>query len=155
MLGNPIFLTRPNPGIIGSSNWGISNYSSTVTSTSLPICPNNAATTVIPFIIPAGPARYVRIVAIPVGLSSTAVAGTNVLVSTWTGNPTSGGSRVSTSFFQVNVASDGLPVATLDGFVQLAAGSYTAQFTCQNNASGTVAVGGQGSVGAYSYVTLV
>jgi hypothetical protein len=150
LLGNPINNAKPYPGMIGWSNWGLGNYTSTATNTSLPICVGNNTTSTIPFIVPAGPSRWIRTVQIPVGLSSTAVAGTNVLVSNYIG-----GTRMSTSFFQVHIAGDGLPVATLEGYILANPGTYYAYSTCQQNAAGTITVGGQNAVNAFSYVELL
>lgn len=134
LLGNPIYPTRPFPQLIG---WCSFLNAFTTTSTSTIPVPNLVA----PVLIPAGPARLIKVVVTAAFIGSSAVAGTTLQIVPNIGNAAAGGTALSGASIKSSVASDG-PNLTLYSFSgQLAPGSYTLQLSLNQGAAGTLTLG--------------
>jgi hypothetical protein len=139
-LGNLIFPTSPYPGIIGFAFFNSPAFTSTSTA-GIPV-PNLIA----PFIVPTGIAKKVRVSVYCPFVTSSASAGSTVVLQSLIGNAVSGGSLWGYSQTKTAVASAGSSVAMagLSGFGNSGLeqpGSYTAQVSATQNAAGTMTLG--------------
>lgn len=136
MLGNPIFNTQPYPRMIG-----FVAFPNAITTTQTAQAP--VPGTICPFIVPAGPARPIKVTITMSFVGSSATAGTSITLSPYLGNNNAGGTGVSpASVFKVAVASDGIPVTLLAAsVVPQTAGSYNAQLASTQGAAGTLTIG--------------
>lgn len=132
MIGNPVFMTNPLPGIIANSQFNPASAYTTTETANTPI-PNLIA----PFIIPTGPARRVKITTNLPFVASSAAAGTTVKIGTWSANITG---TVGLQQGTMAAASDGWPM-TVEGWTTLAAGTYYPTVTTASSAAGTITVG--------------
>lgn len=131
MLGNPIFPTLRRPVLIAR------RVGATLIATSTASQPQ--AGTTVPFIVPAGPARLVRIWCQCSYVQSSAAAGTAIVANTQYATPGGSFTTVGQQQYKVQVASDGNPMRP-DDVVQLAAGSYVANLVVSQGAAGTITV---------------
>lgn len=136
-LGNPIFNTDPYPTLIALRAMGIA-----VTTTATSAVPVNdlKAPMIVPYIIPPGPSRRVKLWASLALFGSTAAAGTQLTIQLSDGNTGTNTSAIAISLPKVKVASDpdGMFLAAT---MLKAPGSYTAQMWMAQGAAGTLSVG--------------
>jgi hypothetical protein len=135
MLGNRIYPTTPYSGIIAGLG-GLASITTTLTALS----PLNAVTTpgmVVPFIVPPGPNRNIRVTFQTPNFGSSAAAGTTLNARLYSGN---GVGTLAIAAPQVKVISDS-DALQVSGLGQLVPGTYYAQVWTSQSASGTLTVG--------------
>lgn len=133
MLGNRIYPTTGQPGLIG-----FANFSNTYTTTSTALIP--VPLTLATFVVPPGPARMVKAsVQIPF-IGSSATAGTTINAILSMGPTATGRTGVAFSQTKVAVTSDGAPLH-IDAPLQAAAGLNYVELQVQQGAAGTLTVG--------------
>lgn len=133
-LGNIIFPTSPGNALIGVRNLLVA-FTTTATSAVPMGAPSGAM--VVPFIVPAGTPRRLKVwLNLPL-FGSSATAGTTLTCNLVTGNNTN---VVASQQPKVNVTSDQTSMF-ISGSALLAPGSYTAQVWLTQGAAGTLTAG--------------
>jgi hypothetical protein len=133
MNGYRIYPASPS-GVIAQFGT-LAQYTTTLTSAvPVPTC------SAVPFVVPAGANRQVKLTLQLPTLNSSAVAGSNIKLTLVVGNPSSSPTVVATIENFIPVASDGVS-ANVSSIVQLAPGSYYAGVGATQSASGTMTIG--------------